>query len=172
MAETLHVPGTTPELLVATYSLALRLTGEAETAAECVTRAAARTGSEGGPLIHAVREEARAYARAAPPEAVPLPAALSGLDEARWDMLDRVALRGQRLTEMARETGLARSVAMVELHRALESARVLLADPRQTDHNPGAGRLHPLNVDAALHGLDNAMHYGQPEATSLACLAA
>jgi hypothetical protein len=172
MAETLHVPGTTPELLSATYSLALRLTGEAQIAAECVTRAAARAGSECGPLIHAVREEARAFARSTPLDAVPLPAALSGLDEAGWDLLDRVALRGQRLTEMAQETGQARLAAMVELHRALESARVLLADPGQPNDNPSSRRLHPLNVDATEHGLDDAMHYGQPEAASLACLAA
>lgn len=172
MAETLQVPGTTPELLAATYSLALRLTGEAQIAAECVTRAAARTGSECGPLVHAVREEARAFARSTPLEAVPLPALLSGLDEARWDILDRVALRGQRLTEMAQETGQARLAAMIELHRALESARVLLADPGQPDDNSGAGRLNPVNLDATVHGLDDAMDYGQPKAASLARLAA
>jgi hypothetical protein len=172
MAETLHVSGTTPELLAATYSLALRLTGDAETAAECVSRAAARAGSESGPLVHAVREEARAFARTSRARAVPLPAALSGLDETRWDLLDRVALRGQRLTEMAQETAQTRSAAMVELHRALESARALLADTGQPDHNPGPGRLHLLNVDAAVHGLDDAMHDGQPEAASLACVAA
>jgi hypothetical protein len=172
MATTPKDPGISHELAAAAFALALRLTCHEERACACITRGVLRAGSRPGPFIRAVREEAVSAHSAASPPPAPPPASLAGISASSWDVLDRVALRGQRVSQVAQERGQSRSAAMLELHRALESAHVLLRKPGEPNDDPGSGRFHRLHLDAATHRLDDALHDGEAKTGALACLAA
>jgi hypothetical protein len=153
--------------LLASFSLALRITGEEDRAVESVAAARRAHGSR-ELLIRAVRAEARARRGCAPASApVARPASFAGVAHDDWQVLERVALRGMGASEAAASLELDRREVLLRLQRGLRAAReCLAAGKRQLGDDARAVGRHGLCDDRAAGIRDDPLRDRQPEAAA------
>jgi hypothetical protein len=157
------------DVALAAFALAHRITGSEARALDAVGAAASRVN--GAELLREVRIEARARRGTARPAAVARPAGLEGIAADDWDVVERVALRGEMIVEVATELGVAAGVVALRLHRGLRAVRVALEKGRQANVEPRAAARPPRRrVLSAERGHD-AAHDRQPKAAARACVA-
>ena len=155
----------------AAYALAFRVTGSESAAVASVEAAAHSVAAGPAPFLRSVREEARRLrtgAGAGTP--IPRPAALASVDQADWAVLERVALRGMRLTEASQSAGVSRPEALLQLNRGLHAARRALVAHGQACDDSDATWLERLRGDLAAGGRHDPACDRQPEPRAAALL--
>jgi hypothetical protein len=159
----------TPELALAAYGLALRITQDETQAVatlESVTRLAPEV--DGAVFLRRVRRAARFRRTAAPdPATAPRPPALSDVSYAEWGVLERVALRGMTVGEAAAALRIERGEALRLLHRGMLAAGGCLSGDRQARGDAQAAGLDVLGGDLAAGGLHDPARDGQPQAAAV-----
>lgn len=165
--ETTTVAAVGASIPLAAFNLALRITGSEHEALDAVRVAAA---SEPDDLVRAVRIEARARRREHRPEAVEPPGALAAVPAGDWELVERVALRGETLAEAAADLGLSTRVAALRLHAGLRLVDDLLGE-RKANGQHRAAAVGGGRLDRPAHPLRDAARDRQPKAAAHACIA-
>jgi hypothetical protein len=159
----------TPDLALAAYGLALRITRDEERAVASV-ESAARSTSEGAGnvFLRRVRRAARARRVITPDTATaPRPPALADVAYAEWAVLERVALRGMSVSEAAAALALPRSEVLRLLHRGMVAAGGCLSGDRQAGDDAQAVGSDVLGFDLSAGGLDDPAGDREPEPAAL-----
>lgn len=155
----------------AAYGLALRMTGTGAIAENVVARAARAAGLEPTPLFRAVRAAARTAGGRTERASVPRPDGFHEVASSDWAVVERIALRGMTISEVAAETGLSRADVIARLQRGMRAARACLEGREAaTDAEPSLAGA--LGGDRAAGRFDDAARHRQAEATPLPCLPA
>jgi hypothetical protein len=152
----MHEAGPPPELALAAYALALRVTGDEDCAIASIKAAAPGAAHEPPQgFLNAVRREARDRRMHVPdPETAPRPPELAHISLADWAVLERVAYRGMTVTEAADAGGIDRGDAIRRLSLGLAAQRDLLRE-RESRRDTEAVRGEVLRPDFTVGGLDN-----------------
>ena len=149
-------------LVTAAYGLAVRITADERSAGDALVAVgypASRVG-----YLNAVRRAARAR-RQHPRDDVPSlsrPDRMRDVDVADWEVVERVALRGMSLSEVAQVLEIDRREALLRLNRGMRAARDRLVG-RQPSDDPNPTRVDRLGVDAPVRRLRDAAHDGESE---------
>ncbi len=158
-----------PEVALAAFALAHRITGSEAEALAAVEAAATRVS---GPLLlREVRIEARARRGSVCAAAVVRPEGLEQIDGDHWDVVERVALRGAMVAEVAAEFGIPSSVVALRLHRGLRAVRAALGEGREANREPRAAAHRTRRRDLAAERGHDAAYDRQTKATARACVA-
>lgn len=152
---------------LAAFNLALRIIGSERGALDAVAAAAA---SDPADLVRAVRVEARARRGGHVAQVVERPDALASVPAADWELVERVALRGATLAEVATDLGLSIQAAALRLHAGLRLVRDLLGE-RQADGQQCAPAVGGGGLDRPAHAFRDAARDREPKAAARACIA-
>ena len=85
-----------------------------------------------------------------------------------WEVLERVALRGMRVGEVAEAVGIDRREALLRLHRGLAAFRTGSAGEREPGDDPDAAARSGLGGDLAAGRFDDLARDRQPEPAAVA----
>lgn len=150
------------QLVTAAYGLAVRITADEDQAADVLLQVPFRPSAPTG-YLNAVRRAARTVrpSRGAS-DAAQRPARLSTISPGDWDVVERIALRGLTVTEVAQLLELDRREVVLRLNRGLAGARAGLLGG-QTGDDPHAARVQRLDGDGAARSLRDATRNRQTE---------
>jgi hypothetical protein len=156
----------------AAYGLALRITGNEQRAAASVETAVDPHREGRVAFLGAVRNAARARRAQVPDRATAArPPRLNGIPVGDWAVVERIALRGMTVTEVAETLGLDRRETLLRLHRGLVASRSCLLGEGQPRDDADAPRLQLLDGEVAAGRLDDAAGDRQPEAGAASSVA-
>jgi hypothetical protein len=158
----LPVPPDADTLVTAAYGLAVRITGDNRTAEEVLERVGYPVFATG--YLNAVRRAARTR-RVHPRDDVPStqrPERMADVAVGDWEVVERVALRGMSLTEVAQVLEIDRREALLRLNRGMRAARERLVGGEARD-DPGAAGVGGRGLDRSVRRLDDATHDRQAE---------
>jgi hypothetical protein len=151
-------------LVTAAYRLAVRITASEERAVETLESVPFRPSQSPVDYLNALRRQALDRRPPIPPETETseLPQGLETLSLSDWAVVERVALRGMSLTQVAEVLELDRGEALLRLNRGMHVARTALVGGKRGDDADSAG-LDRLGDDLAASRLDDAPRDRQAE---------